>query len=130
MKASPTNAFPGNDIPAAAGSMRTLRAAASPDTKAMMTPDQFRTIALSMPQAIESEHMDHPDFRVGGKIFASLLTKKDVDWGMVKLKPTDQARFMKAKPEMFEPASGAWGVAGATMVLLKKATKTITREAM
>ena len=37
-----------------------------------MTTDDFRNLALSLPEAVESAHMDHPDFRVGGKIFATL----------------------------------------------------------
>ena len=53
-----------------------------------MTDDDFRKIALSLPEAIESAHMGHPDFRVGGKIFATLMPEDG--WGMVKLTPDEQ----------------------------------------
>ncbi|HVZ93494.1 MAG TPA: MmcQ/YjbR family DNA-binding protein [Phycisphaerales bacterium] len=99
-----------------------------------MTPARFRTIALSMPGAFESEHMAHPDFRVGegakARIFASLTTKGDEEWGMVKLSPGEQARFMKLNPGAFVPASGAWGRAGATMVLLGEIDQRTLRNAV
>ena len=59
-----------------------------------MTPDGFRRLALSLPEAIESAHMGHPDFRVGGRIFAT-LGSPDSSHGMVKLKPDQQALFEK-----------------------------------
>ncbi|HVB58611.1 MAG TPA: MmcQ/YjbR family DNA-binding protein [Candidatus Acidoferrales bacterium] len=37
-----------------------------------MTPQAFHQIALRLPESIESSHMNHPDFRVRGKIFATL----------------------------------------------------------
>lgn len=85
-----------------------------------MTPDQFRAIALSLPDTHESSHMDHPDFRVKGKIFATLGYPTRA-WGMVGLKPEDQEYFCRAEPEIFVPVKGAWGRAGATQVLLKRA---------
>jgi len=83
-----------------------------------MTPAQFRRIALSMPEAGEGEHMNHPDFRVKGKIFATLFTRDDEDWGMVKLKPEQQRQIIKANPKVFEPATGAWGKQGCTLARL------------
>ena len=71
-----------------------------------MTADKFRNLALSLPEACESAHMGHPDFRVGGKIFATL--GPDEEWGMVKLTPEKQASFLRAEPDVFRPASGAW----------------------
>jgi len=62
-----------------------------------------------MPEATEGEHMNHPDFRVKGKIFATLFRRGDQDWGMVKLKPERQRQIIKASPEVFEPANGARG---------------------
>ncbi len=59
-----------------------------------MTADQFRKLALRLPEALEGEHMGHPDFRVGGKIFATLGPRGD--WGMVKLTPEQQAVFVGA----------------------------------
>src|SRR5213593_178198 len=86
-----------------------------------MTGDDFRTLALRLPEASEEQHMGHPDFRVGGKIFATL--GPDETWGMVKLTPEQQAEFVQAKPKMFEPFNGAWGRRGCTKVTLKNATE-------
>jgi hypothetical protein len=83
-----------------------------------MTANDFRRIALSFPETTAGSHMDHPDFRVGGKIFAT-LGYPDKQWGMVKLHPNDQAKFYEAQPEVFVPAKGAWGRGGATTVKLK-----------
>lgn len=84
-----------------------------------MTPKKFRELALSLPEATESEHMNHPDFRVRGKIFATL--SEDGSRGMVKLSPEVQAEFTSESPKAFAPANGAWGRNGATMVTLKHA---------
>jgi hypothetical protein len=94
-----------------------------------MTAAQFRRVALSFPEAEEHAHMDHPDFRVGGKIFAT-LGYPDKGWGMVKLFPDQQAGFMKAEPKAFVPAKGAWGRQGSTCVKLKNVTETALRKAM
>ncbi len=61
--------------------------------------------------------MGHPDFRVGGKIFAT-LGAPDENWGMVKLTPDQQKSFIREAPGVFVPFSGAWGRAGATSVHL------------
>src|SRR5438874_7297170 len=87
-----------------------------------MTADAFRRLALSLPEAVEGSHMGHADFRVGGKIFATL--GPDESWGMVKLTPEQQVEFVRLTPKIFEPISGAWGRRGATKVVLKAATKT------
>lgn len=73
--------------------------------------------------------MDHPDFRVGGKIFAT-LGYFDKGWGMVKLMPDQQEEFVKAQPKVFVPAKGYWGRRGATCVRLKGAKKTTLRKAL
>ena len=65
--------------------------------------------------------MGHPDFRVGGKIFATLSA--DLQRGMVKLKPDQQEHFLRSDERVFEPASGAWGRAGATMIDLASANE-------
>lgn len=83
-----------------------------------MTADDFRRIALSLPEASESAHMDHPDFRVRGKIFAT-LGYPDQDWGMVKLTLEQQASLVRAEPAVFVPAKGAWGRRGSTTVRLE-----------
>src|SRR5207247_9263984 len=73
-----------------------------------MTTDEFRKMALEIPMAVERLHMNHPDFRVAGKIFASLGVP-DQNWGMVKLTPEQQRAFIRKAPEVFKPCSGAWG---------------------
>lgn len=93
-----------------------------------MTADEYRTLALSFPEAVESEHMGHPDFRVRGKIFATL--GPDEDWGMVKLTAEEQSSFLRAQPEAFRPASGAWGRRGCTIVRLLESDKATVREAL
>jgi hypothetical protein len=82
----------------------------------MLTPDQFRSIALGMDGAIESAHMGHPDFRAHGRIFATLHPGGEA--GMVKLTPAQQEEFMHEDPVAFMPASGAWGRQGCTTVKL------------
>ena len=94
-----------------------------------MTADEFRKMALGFAGAQESAHMSHPDFRVGGKIFATLGYPGD-DLGMVKLTPEQQKSFMQTEPEMFFPAKGAWGLRGATHVRLTRAKKGILHKAL
>lgn len=73
--------------------------------------------------------MGHPDFRVRGKVFAT-LGYPDETWGMVALTPVDQQLVVTAAPEMFVPVKGAWGRRGATSVRLQEATKKRLRDAM
>ena len=95
-----------------------------------MKPDDFRKVALSMPEAVEGSHMDHPDFRVNNKIFATLWPHDGVIWGMVKLTPAQQKQFVKSDPDVFAPIPGGWGRRGATRVYLKAASKKTVRPAM
>jgi len=94
-----------------------------------MTAAEFRRIALSMPQASESAHMDHPDFRVDGKIFAS-LGYPDQDHGMVILPPEEQKRLTRAQSAVFAPAKGAWGRSGSTAVRLEAVDPPTLQRAM
>ncbi len=94
-----------------------------------MTPEQFRKLALKLPEAIEKEHMDHPDFRVRGKIFATLGFPNE-GFAMVKLSLTDQDKFSAAASTIFTPVPGGWGRKGATHVRLKAAKKEIVSEAL
>ena len=71
-----------------------------------MTAEQFRRLALAQPGAAESAHQDHPDFRVGGKVFATLGYPND-EFGMVRLGRDDQARFLREHPDAFQAAKGA-----------------------
>src|ERR1700676_440578 len=83
-----------------------------------MTGEEFRAYALEMSDAVEGSHMGHADFRVGGRIFAS-LGAPDAEHGMVKLTPELQEIFMLAHPKCFRPAAGSWGLRGSTLVLLE-----------
>ena len=94
-----------------------------------MTPADFRKIALGLPEAIEGEHMAHPDFRVGGKIFAS-LGYPDQEHGMVVLPSEEQARLLRSHPKIFFPAKGAWGKQGSTCVLLEAIDKATLQSAI
>lgn len=94
-----------------------------------MTANQFRRIALSLPEVEEHAHQNHPDFRVGGKVFAT-LGYPDKRWGMVKLTPEQQRIFVPGHPYAFVAAPGAWGLRGSTLVRLKCADADIVHEAM
>ena len=94
-----------------------------------MTPDDFRTIALAQPEAVESEHMRHPDFRVGGKIFAT-PGAPDAGFAMVKLTPEAQERCLRLYPAVFLPAAGAWGRRGCTLVRLDRTTAKLVAPAV
>src|SRR4051812_23988262 len=94
-----------------------------------MTSDEFRKLALEVPTAVEMSHVNHPDFRVAGKIFASLGVP-DESFGMVKLTPEQQGAFMKKAPRVFTPSSGAWGRQGCTSVNLMAAEKSTVRAAL
>jgi hypothetical protein len=94
-----------------------------------MTAADFRRIALSLPEAEESAHMSHPDFRVGGRIFATLGYPDD-EHGMAILPPEEQARFVQSHPKVFTPAKGAWGKRGCTTVSLAAIDKATLKRAM
>ena len=94
-----------------------------------MTPDNFRRVALSFPETAERAHMDHPDFRVGGKIFAT-LGYPEKGWAMVKLPPEEQHNFVEAYAGAFVPLKGTWGLRGATSVRLKAAHQAVVRRAL
>jgi hypothetical protein len=82
-----------------------------------------------MPEASEVGHMGHPDFRVGGRIFAT-LGYPDRQWGMVKLTPEQQEACVSAEPSAFAPIKGAWGRGGATGVFLPAARTRSLRVAL
>jgi len=85
----------------------------------MPTPDDFRRIALSFPGVEERAHMGHPDFRVGGRIFAT-LGSPDEAWGMAQLLPGQQENYVAMAPDAFVPAPGAWGRGGSTRIRLDR----------
>ena len=86
-------------------------------------------MALEIATAVERSHMNHPDFRISGKIFASVGVP-DKSWGMVKLTPKEQRTFVLKAPEVFKPCSGAWGRQGYTNVYLAAAKASIVRAAL
>lgn len=94
-----------------------------------MTAEDFRRIALSMDGASEGSHMGHADFRVHGKIFAT-LGYPDAGFGMVKLTPEQQRGFVASDAEAFTPVKGAWGEKGSTNVRLSAAREALLEEAM
>ena len=94
-----------------------------------MTVDDFRRLALSLPEASESAHMGHPDFRVEGRIFATVGYPDDKS-GMVKITPEQQNKFLKEAPGVFAPCSGVWGQRGATNVHLPTAKVGLLRTAL
>jgi hypothetical protein len=94
-----------------------------------MSPDQFRRIALSLPDTIEGSHQGHADFRVGKRIFAT-LGYPDADWGMVKLTPEQQSMVVEAEPEIFRAVPGGWGEGGSTNVRLARADRTMLTSAL
>jgi hypothetical protein len=100
-----------------------------PPQESPVTTKDFRQIALSFPETEEHAHMSHPDFRVAGKIFAT-LGYPDKTCGMVKLSPEDQHYFSRDYPDAFVPVKGTWGRRGATSVHLKAAKKEILRKAI
>src|SRR5262249_32367402 len=94
-----------------------------------MTPDDFRRIALSLPEAVEASHMGHPDFRVRRKIFAT-IGWPDSAWAMVKLAPDQQMMVVEAVPTMFAPVPGGWGRRGSTNVRLTAADEATLRSVL
>jgi hypothetical protein len=82
--------------------------------------DRFRRIACGLPGAVESVHMGNPDFRVGGRIFAT-LSGQARGRGVLKLTAEQQAEFVAELPEVFEPVQGGWGRMGMTYLVLDKA---------
>jgi hypothetical protein len=94
-----------------------------------MTPGEFKKLASRIPGVTEGSHQGHTDFRVKGRIFATLGYPDD-SWGMVKLSPTDQALYLERYPESFVPAAGEWGRRGSTLVRLEAATPKILGAAL
>jgi hypothetical protein len=93
------------------------------------TPADFRRLALALELTEERQHMRHPDFRVGGKIFAT-LAYPNKHFGMVKLTPAQQEQFVAEHSRAFQPVSGAWGRQGCTHVILAKSTKRALKQAL
>lgn len=94
-----------------------------------MTPAAFRRLALALAGASEGAHGGHPDFRAGGKVFAS-LAYADKTRGMVKLTPEQQRMVVDAEPAIFAPVGGVWGQRGYTSVQLAAADARTMKSAL
>jgi hypothetical protein len=89
----------------------------------------FRRLALSLEGAEESSHMGAPDFRVGGRIFATLASQKQ-GYGNLMLTPEVQAAFVEELPDVFVPIAGGWGRMGMTHIRLAAATEDVLAGAL
>ncbi len=94
-----------------------------------MNIDDFRRIALGLEGAEESSHMGNPDFRVGGRIFATLASASK-GYGNLMLTPEQQAEFVEELPEVFIPIAGGWGRMGATHICLAAANEDVLAGAL
>jgi hypothetical protein len=93
-----------------------------------MTADDFRRLALGLDGVVERSHMNHPDFRAHGRIFATLHSNDT--FGMVKVTPEEQRELMRASPKVFVPSAGAWGRQGCTNVHLAQADERTVQAAL
>ena len=93
-----------------------------------MTAAGFRRLVLKLEGALEGSHMGRPDFRVNGRIFATLHTGNGS--GMVKVSPAQQQELVRGRPDVFAPENGAWGRQGCTRVELRAADEEILGEAV
>jgi hypothetical protein len=94
-----------------------------------MKPSDFRRIALSFEGVEEGSHMGAADFRVGGRIFATLAAE-DQGYGNLILTPELQEEFVGELPEVFLPIHGGWGRMGATHIRLAQANKDVLTGAL
>jgi hypothetical protein len=95
----------------------------------IMTGSNFRKIALSMPGAAEGSHFGNADFRVGGKIFATLSLERE-GYGVLLLNPEQQSGMVEDEPRVFSPVPGGWGRNGSTRVLLSKVAPDVLESAL
>lgn len=86
-------------------------------------------MALQLPEVIEGMHMSHPDFRVRGRIFATLGYPSD-EFAAIMLSPEEQAEFVKKGRGAWSPVKGGWGLKGSTNVHLKRASAELVRRAL
>jgi hypothetical protein len=94
-----------------------------------MNANDFRRIALSLPGAAESSHMGNPDFRVGGRIFATLASQ-DKGYGNLMLDVEQQTAFVSELPDVFLPIAGGWGRMGMTHIRLAAAAEDVLEGAL
>jgi hypothetical protein len=84
---------------------------------------------LSLEGAEEASHMGAADFRVGGRIFATLASQS-LGYGNLRFTPEQQAAFVEELPEVFVPIAGGWGRMGMTHIVLARASEDVLRGAL
>ena len=89
----------------------------------------FRRLALQFPGAVESSHMNHPDFRLNDRIFAT-LSAQEKGYGVLKLTLEQQQSFITEQPHAFSPVQGGWGRMGMTFVHLHEADEALIAGAL
>lgn len=94
-----------------------------------MTANDFRRLALLLEGAEEGSHMGAADFRVGGRIFATLASV-NLGYGNLMLSPEQQAIFVEEQPDLFLPVAGGWGRNGATHIRLAAANEDVLAGAL
>ena len=94
----------------------------------MISIEQARKAALSLPETEEKPHFDLTSFRVKNKIFATIHADKN--YVMVKLSVIDQSVFCAYNKEVIFPVPGGWGQRGATFIDLKKVKKSMLIDAI
>ena len=94
-----------------------------------MNAADFRRIALSLEGAEEGSHMGAVDFRVGGRIFATLASQAQ-GYGNLMLTSEQQADFVGELPEVFLPIAGGWGRMGMTHIRLAEANEDVLTGAL
>jgi len=94
-----------------------------------MNANDFRRMALSLPETAEGSHMGAADFRVGGRIFATLAAQ-DRGYGNLMLTPEQQAGFVADLPKVFVPIAGGWGKMGCTHVVLNNVSEDVLMGAL
>jgi hypothetical protein len=102
---------------------------ASRKKAAGMTTADFKRIALDFDGAEEGSHMGATDFRVGGRIFATLASQAQ-GYGNLVLTPDEQKAFVEELPDVFVPIHGGWGRMGMTHIVLAKANEDVLRGAL
>lgn len=94
-----------------------------------MTPAAFAKLALALDGATPGTHGGHPDFRAGGKVFAS-MGFMGPDSATVKLTPEQQEMLVAAEPAIFTRVTGKWGHRGYTMIHLPAVDARTMRSAL
>lgn len=88
----------------------------------------MRALALLLPEVVEGAHSGHPDFRIGGRVFATLWTEEER--AVVKLPPDLQAAWVEAEPDLYAPIPGSWGARGWTNLELADLDEEALRAAL